>query len=154
MVLEWDVETDGTMRYANARIAGEDPNEWAAAMAAWWTQLCEHALEAEDWDTIVADLWIETGRLIGHVQRSDQAVGNDRGFRVCLTFLHVSNALYQDDFSATTRAAQQARLDRLLDASIHQEPTRSMLMTFATRRPLRLWWCMEGAKIAIPDLPT
>jgi len=69
--------------------------------AAWWLKILELSKGKEDWNVIIADQWIDnTGRVIGHIQRDNQAVGYDRGFRVALTveqWVNQLNAAFDDD---------------------------------------------------------
>jgi len=136
-----------------ARVEGTAPAVWSAALVAWWQVLCDHAESASGWDTIVFDVWLETGRLIGHVQRADQAIGVDRGARFCLLFPEIAAAIHQAGFTDASLSEQDARLAPLLDASIRHEATRARLKRLSAGRALQLWWCENGSLVAMPTVP-
>ena len=82
--MDWNCDKDTNMDYYYQTIKVGDNT--LDAFIAWWLKIIELSKDKSDWNVIVADLWIDnTGRVIGHIQRDNQAVGYDRGFRVALT---------------------------------------------------------------------
>ena len=83
-MINWNCDKDDSMDYYYHTVT--DKEKELDAFVEWWCKIVELSEGKEDWNAIIADMWIDnTGRIIGHIQRNDQAVGYDRGFRVSLT---------------------------------------------------------------------
>lgn len=150
MKLYWDEEKSGGNRYFNLSVDSREQEHLEMAMEAWWEKLCELAPEAEDWDVIIGDIWVETGRIIGHVQRTDADIGEDRGFRVCVMFSLVGDEMEKADFSDEIYSAMSDRLYELLDSSIRAPKTLERLTELKSGNSFKLWWCENGYVIAEP----
>ncbi len=64
----------------------EIDHDHVAGLSQWLEKMAELAVKhGGEWNLFVADLWPNDAmsRLIGHVQKSDVAIGYDTGFRVC-----------------------------------------------------------------------
>ncbi len=123
------------------------PPAIADAMMAWWERLLEHAESVTDADTLVADAWVETGRVIGHVQRRSEAVGMDRGARVCLTVLPISAALAESGFDDETLREWVNVLFAAFETTRRTDDVQARLRALFGGAAL-LWWCEGGRLMA------
>jgi len=128
--MNWKLDTDPNMDYLYHTVKiGEDK---LSAFAAWWVKIAELSEGKEDWNVIVADMWIDnSGRIIGHIQRYDQAVGYDRGFRVALTiedwvdrlnlaFESDNERLYNNTLNQLYGEAEVALRDAIMEPAANQ----------------------------------
>lgn len=74
-----------------------------AAIQAQILKILELSEGKENWNVVTLDKWIDNlGRLIGHIQNDQEAVGYDKGYRVAVQFLDYYDALetafQEDDF--------------------------------------------------------
>lgn len=77
----------------------------------------------EDWNVVTLDKWVDNlGRLIGHIQNDQEAVGYDKGYRVAIQFLDYYNQLNEayesDDFERYDDVVWDANEE--IDAFIHE----------------------------------
>ena len=152
--LNWNKDEPGKMTYHYARISSSQVDDHQAAIDSWWEKLLDLAESVEDWNVIVGDVWVDTGRIIGHVQRDKDAVGMDCGFRVALSVTSVVDALHNADFEPEAYAKASARLYALLDRSTRREPTRQRLVRLNKQSAFQLWWCETGELSAVATTPT
>ena len=151
--LVWKRENSDHMIYHYARLSSAEEEDQQAAIDVWWKKLLDLAEKVKDWNVIVGDIWVETGRIIGHVQNDDAAIGMDRGFRVALSFSSVVEALEKADFAGEAYTEASAQLYALLDRSTKREPARQRLAQLNKNHPFKLWWCENGQLDAEADTP-
>ncbi len=143
--MQWTVEELDQLTYVTATVGEESVPE---AMVAWWTHIIERAREVDAWDVIVADIWPDTARLIGHVQSSEDAIGIDRGFRVCLRFSAIAEGLHAADFTDEAYSEAQDVLFRHADRSLNLPAVRELVEPFASKK---VWFCYAGELVAELD---
>ena len=127
------------LRMVRARVDGRDEAVLGAALEEWWLKLCEHGRAAEDWNAIIADLWPETGRLIGHVQNANEAVGFDRGQRVALSLSFV-----EEDFTSRDYAEVVDGVWDLLNESATRPAVANAVSKLSERGPISAHFCQYG----------
>ncbi|MCP4133602.1 MAG: hypothetical protein GY754_21725 [bacterium] len=154
MTFDWLEERSENNSSFTLHVHSQDQEHHKIVMEAWWEKMCELAKGVEDWDTIVADIWVETGRIIGHVQRSEDAIGYDRGFRVCVMFRYAGNVMHEAEYSNEAYSTMSKQLFQLLDRSIGAPKTRERLIELNSRHSYQLLWSEDGQVIADPDIPT
>ena len=152
--LNWNQDEPGKMTYHYARISSNQVDDHQAAIDNWWEKLLDLAESTEDWNVIVGDIWVETGRIIGHVQQDNTAIGMDCGFRVALSVSSVVDALHRAEFEPAAYARASDQLYALLDRSAKREPTRQRLVKLNKQSALQLWWCENGELNAVAKTPT
>lgn len=131
----WDL---GDERYPIIDVKGTDASQITAALARWWTKIAELAVRSDNWDTMVGDIWLDSGRIIGHVQMRDVAVGYDTGFRVAAHVDHITTSLAADNYDSKTWEAMTALLVQCAEAATELEPARSALAAVDARHPFKL----------------
>lgn len=120
----WELSDPG---YPIIAINATDEVGITAALAQWWAKIAELAAGSEMWDTMVGDIWLDSGRIIGHVQMRDVAVGYDTGFRVAAHVDHIADSLARNDYSDTTWSAMTTLLIGCAESAVGLEPARSTL---------------------------
>lgn len=152
--LNWNKDEHDKMTYHYARVSSDQMDDHQAAIDHWWAKLLELAEGAENWNVIVGDIWVDTGRIIGHVQEDEAAIGVDRGFRVALSVNSVVDVLHDADFEPEAYAKASDQLYALLARSVKREPTRQRLVTLNQENAFKLWWCENGELSAEAKAPT
>ncbi len=140
-VVDWNIEQSDKFAYLTATVSEDDLEE---AIAAWWSELMTRARACKGWDVVVADIWADTARLIGHVQSADDAIGMDRGFRVCLTVATMAEELHASEDSEDLYFDIQDALFEQVDRSLRTDAVRALLAP----GPQKVWFCYSGELIA------
>src|SRR5688572_7766946 len=117
------------------------------ALVEWWLKIIELAHSKTDWNALIADMWIDnTGRIIGHVQNRKDAIGEDKGFRVAITFEHFVDKLDQCEeknyFSVHTDILAEC-ID-LLQASAMNEKVLRKLRELNVKNPFQIFYAEYG----------
>lgn len=124
--------------YPIIEIRGTDEGEITRALAHWWTKIAELAAGSEMWDTMVGDIWLDSGRIIGHVQMGDVAVGYDTGFRVAAHVDHIVNSLTRDQYDSATWDAMTRLLIHCAESAIELEPAGPALLGLRERHTYQI----------------
>ena len=111
------------------------------------------------WNLLVLDKWIDNlGRLIGHIQNNDEAIGYDRGYRVSLQFLDYYNQLNNasDDQIDYVFGCITEDLDFLIMEVIdNDESLKSQLWKYDKKNPFSIEITDQGQRIGfnltLPD---
>lgn len=105
----------------------ENGDEFSALLAHWFAKIVEFTrmpkYNGPSWNVLVADLWLDSGRIIGHVQQDDVAVGYDTGFRVCADFSRLGKLAAGNDADDSERHVASGWLRE----AVTLEPARSAL---------------------------
>lgn len=131
-LFRWDLAEPDT--YPIIEVQATTPRRITAALAHWWAKIAELAGASEMWDTMVGDIWLDSGRLIGHVQMRDVAVGYDTGFRVAAHIDHVAQRLHRADYSDRSWSSMTDLLTRCATEAAELEPARSALASLRQKR--------------------
>lgn len=129
----WDLSEPET--YPMIMIPTSTPDQLSAALAHWWAKIAELAMRSEMFDTMVGDIWLDSGRIIGHVQMRDVAVGYDTGFRVAAHLEGVVTKLDESGFSNRSWDEASETITRCALDATALEPARTALATLREKQP-------------------
>lgn len=116
-----------------------------AGLAEWLMKIMQKSAPTggtdEPWNALIADLWPNDGmgRLIGHVQMNDVAIGYDTGFRVCAYVSGGGIVGGNQDEKADIPLFQS-----WLEAAVKSEPLRPRLRRRAEDNPFKIRLTFEG----------
>ena len=132
----WDLSDPET--YPIIDVLATTPRGITSSLAHWWAKIAELAAGSEMWNTVVGDIWLDSGRIIGHVQMRDVAVGYDTGFRVAAHVGHIADELFRADFSDRSWSDMTVLLTRCALDALELEPARSAMATLRESRPFEV----------------
>ena len=148
LVMVWTSDTSGKTEYHYMMVeVGDDKLQ---ALCTWWLKLFELASKAKNWDAIVCDVWIDnTGRFIGNVQDGNERVGQDRGFRVAITFQdfvdQLNDAYSKDDDSYDEVYSELlTQADEFLSISIIEPEVTDKAKELHQKNPFKIYWAVSG----------
>lgn len=130
----WDLSEPET--YPIIEIDAKTPRRITAALSQWWAKIAELAGRSEMFDTMVGDIWLDSGRIIGHVQMRDAPVGYDTGFRVAAHVRHVADRLHRADFDDAAWRQMTELLTRCALDALALEPARTAVAALRERQPV------------------
>ncbi|MGD1840304.1 MAG: hypothetical protein ACFB0B_05320 [Thermonemataceae bacterium] len=146
--MEWKCDQHGTA-YHYATVAQDTNKE--KALGEWWEKIFTLAAPIKDWNVLIADVWIDnSGRIIGHVQRKEDAIGTDKGFRVALHFDDYVQQL-EEAYKATEEVYERVLSDllleseELLDSSIWDEAVIKKAKALYDKHPFEIFRAVQGA---------
>ena len=146
--MAWNHDTPS---YPILTIEGTNEEAVRQGLAEWWAEIARRAAETEgEWDAMVGDAWVDSGRIIGHVQRRDQAVGFDTGFRVCANLPTVdaeiarADTLEDIDEAAEVHDSLGARIFAWATEARALEPAASALRALNAAHPFSLHLTAHG----------
>ena len=128
----------GDPAYPIMRVRGAEDAEIILALAHWWAKIAELAPRSDNWDVMVGDIWLDSGRIIGHVQMGNVAVGYDTGFRVAAQIKPIVDGLVHYNYKSSYWEAMKKLLIRCAESAVELEPARSALEALATKHPFEI----------------
>ena len=150
MQITWE----GTADHYHTAI-GVEVNK-KAALQQQILKILELSKGKKDWNVITLDKWVDNlGRLIGHIQNNQEAVGYDKGYRVSLQFLDYYNQLneaYENDdferYDAIVGEANEA-INVLVAELVEDLDFRAQLKATYGAQPFAIELAERGQRIGI-----
>jgi hypothetical protein len=102
----------------HARTDSPDHVDRLRATEAIWLLLADLAGGVQGWDAMVCDVWADSARLIGHVQRKEDRAGTALGFRVYVTFGALLERLEAAQWADPAHRAVQEELRQLAEQAL------------------------------------
>ncbi|MEO0472922.1 MAG: hypothetical protein AAF206_25115 [Bacteroidota bacterium] len=115
-------------------------------------KILDLAAGKENWNLVVLDKWIfNLGRLIGHIQNDDQAIGMDRGYRVGVQFLAYYDRLETspDDRYDQVLETINEELENLILDVLQDESFKVQLQKYHDQNPFTLEISEQGQRIGL-----
>lgn len=108
----------------------------------------------KDWNVVTLDKWIDNlGRLIGHIQNDQEAVGFDKGYRVSIQFLdyynQLDNAYESNNFYRYNTIVRQAnqQIDELIRELVEDTTFKTLLKERYGTTPFAIELADRGQRI-------